>query len=122
MNYNLIDKDDKRYIEYISNEKLISKETDAMDLIAACFENNTNNTNLLIIHDETLSEDFFNLRTGLAGAILQKLVNYNIKVAIIIANEENLNDRFREMIIEANKRDDYRAFKSITDAENWILT
>ncbi len=118
MNYNLIDKDDKRYIEYISNEKLISKETDAMDLIAACFENNTN---LLIIHYETLSEDFFNLRTGLAGAILQKLVNYKIKVAIIIANEENLNDRFREMIIEANKRDDYRTFRNTTDAENWIL-
>lgn len=119
MNYNLIDKGDKRYIECISNEILISKETDAMDLIAACFENNTN---LLIIHYEALSEDFFNLRTGLAGAILQKLVNYNIKVAIIIVNEENLNDRFREMIIEANKRDDYRTFKNITDAESWILS
>lgn len=49
-----------------------------------------------------LSEDFFRLKTGLAGAIVQKFVNYQIRLAIIgditlhLANSEPLRDFVRE--------------------------
>lgn len=40
-------------------------------------------SNRIILNKEAISEDFFNLSTKLAGTILQKFVNYNIKFAII---------------------------------------
>ncbi|WP_055669013.1 DUF4180 domain-containing protein [Desnuesiella massiliensis] len=118
MNYQVIEKDNKRYIKCASAETPLRTERDALDLIAASFENNTP---LMIIHEEALSEDFFNLRTGLAGTVLQKFMNYHIKVAAIISSEEKINDRFREMALEANKGNDFRVYKNITEAENWIL-
>lgn len=118
MNYKIIVKNNRKYIEFSSSEMLLSTEREALDIIAACMENSTN---LLIIHDKALSEDFFNLRTGLAGTVLQKFVNYNIKSALIITCEEKITGRFREMIFEANKGNDFRAFKSIDKAEEWII-
>lgn len=118
MNYQVIEKDNKRYIKCASAETLLRTEKDALDFIAASFENNTP---LMLIHEEALSEDFFNLRTGLAGTVLQKFMNYHIKVAAIISNEEKLNHRFREMVLEANKGNDFRVYKSIAEAENWLL-
>jgi hypothetical protein len=52
--------------------------------------------------------------------VLQKFINYHVKVAIIMEDEENLNERFKEMILEANKGNHFRTFKSIDDAESWI--
>lgn len=37
----------------------------------------------LILHSESLHEDFFDLKTGLAGEILQKFSNYRMKLSII---------------------------------------
>lgn len=56
-----------------------------------------------IIHKESLNEDFFDLKTGLAGEILQKVVNYYRQVAIVGDfsgyNSKSLND----FICESNK-------------------
>jgi len=38
----------------------------------------------------------------------------------IIEDEEKLNERFKEMIMEANKGNHFRTFKNIADAEIWI--
>ena len=119
MNYKVIEKSNKTYIECISMEIPLSAERDALELISICMENNTG---LLIIHEEALSENFFNLRTGLAGAVLQKFMNYQIKVVAIIVSEEKISGRFREMVIEANKGNDFRVYKNIAEAENWILS
>lgn len=119
MNYKVIEKNSKKYIECISMEIPLSAERDALDLISLCIENNTGS---LIIHEEALSEDFFNLRTGLAGAILQKFMNYHIKAAVIIVSEEKISGRFREMVIETNKGNDFRVYKNFDEAEKWILS
>lgn len=37
----------------------------------------------ILIYKESLPEGFFDLKTGLAGEILQKFSNYNMKIAII---------------------------------------
>jgi len=37
----------------------------------------------LVIYRESLGEDFFDLRSGYAGEVLQKFSNYDMKLAII---------------------------------------
>ncbi|MBU5483961.1 DUF4180 domain-containing protein [Clostridium sp. MSJ-11] len=116
MNYKVIKKYNKKYIECISLEKQISSEQDILDIISICMENDVN---IIIFYDNAFSESFFNLRTGLAGIMLQKFINYNIKLGIVL-DEEKVKGRFKEMIIEANNGNQFRTFKSIEDAEIWI--
>jgi hypothetical protein len=87
-----------KYIECIPGKRFIANEQDAIDLIAICGEYDTNR---LMLHSGNLPEDFFNLKTGFAGIILQKFVNYHIKAAAILPSEQINQGRFKEMVIEA---------------------
>jgi predicted nucleotidyltransferase len=117
LNYRVINKNNNKYIEFASDLRKLSSEQDIVDCISICMENDVYT---IILHSNILSEDFFNLKTGLAGMALQKFINYNVKVAVIIKEVEKLNERFKEMIMEANKGNHFRTFRNIGDAEIWI--
>lgn len=119
MNYNLVQKDNKKYINIISAKEPISAEQGATDLISLCFENDTH---FIMLHKNVLSEDFFKLRTGLAGTILQKLVNYRVRAVLVIPEDYKLTGRFKELAAELNKGNDFRVFYGIPEAENWLLS
>ncbi|MDU1848163.1 MAG: DUF4180 domain-containing protein [Niallia nealsonii] len=44
--------------------------------------NSETGSNRLSLNKEAISDDFFKLSTRIAGGILQKFINYNIKFAI----------------------------------------
>jgi len=119
MNYQVKDIENKKYIELISTTSPLSAENDALDLIALCFEHEAN---LLMIHYASLSEEFFNLKTRVAGNILQKFINYNIKTVTVIPNEIMQKGRFREMALETNKGNHFRMYESREEAEKWLLS
>ncbi|MDF9407788.1 DUF4180 domain-containing protein [Pelotomaculum isophthalicicum JI] len=118
MNYTVIEKNNNKYIECFSTETPIRKEQDVLDLIAACGENNTN---LLMLHAEALATDFFKLKTGLAGMILQKFVNYHVRTAIILQEGFKITGKFKELLAESKKGNDFRVFNNTRDAENWLI-
>ena len=105
----------KKYVE-VQKGTPVNTEDDALNLAALCGENDTN---LLLFDIETLPEEFFNLKTGLAGAVLQKFSNYRIKAGCIIPGDM-IKGRFREMVIEANRSNQFRVFENRSDAENWL--
>lgn len=117
MNYIVVNKENIKYIEFCSESWKLSSEHDVVDCISICMEKDIYT---IMLHSDVLSEDFFNLKTRLAGMALQKFINYHVKVAVIIEDEEKLNDRFKEMIMEANKGNNFRTFKNIAEAEIWI--
>nr|WP_242984809.1 DUF4180 domain-containing protein [Clostridium sp. 2-1] len=117
LNYKVVNKNNVKYIEFASEVWKLSSEQDVVDCISICMENDVYT---IMFHSNVLSEDFFNLKTRLAGMALQKFINYHVKVAVIIENEEKLNDRFKEMIMESNKGNNFRTFKDIAEAESWI--
>ena len=118
MNYQIREIENKKYIELISTNKPLSTENDALDLIALCWEHEAN---ALMIHYAALSEDFFKLKTKVAGNIIQKFINYGIKAAAIIPQETIQNGRFKEMAMETNKGNHFRLYESNEDAEKWLL-
>ena len=118
MNYQIREIENKKYIELISTTKSLSTENDALDLIALCWEHETS---ALMIHYATLSEDFFKLKTKVAGSIIQKFINYGIKAAIIIPLETIQKGRFKEMTIETNKGNHFRLYESKEEAEKWLI-
>lgn len=118
MNYLIREIGNKKYIELISAANPLSTENDALDLIALCFEHGTI---LIMIHYAALSQDFFRLKTRVAGNMLQKFINYRIRTAAVIPGEIMGKGRLREMALETNKGNHFRMYESKKEAEEWLL-
>lgn len=84
------------FAELPSSERI--DDADALlDLMA---DARYNDSGIMLIHSESLPEGFTDLKTGLAGEILQKFSNYRMKLAIIgdftSTKSKSLNDFIRE--------------------------
>lgn len=118
MNYRVVEYKEVRYIECLAGDGRIESECDALDLIGICGEHVTHR---LLLHEENLSEDFFNLKTGLAGAVLQKLINYWVKTAAVLPPERANAGRFGEMVLEANRSSQhFHVFADRQAAADWL--
>jgi hypothetical protein len=54
------------YIECEPSDFIIRDERDVLDLISVCVENDANK---VMLYEESLSPEFFDLKTNLAGAV-----------------------------------------------------
>lgn len=118
MTYQVIEKDNQKYILLGSTGKTIQTEQDGLELISLCAKNGTN---LLIIQSQRLSDDFMRLGTGVAGAVLQKFTIYNIK-AVVLLDENRAKGRFKDFLLESNRGSIFRAYTDYMEAENWLLS
>jgi hypothetical protein len=57
----------------------------------------------VVIHKTSLDETFFDLRSGLAGEILQKAVNYRVRLGIVGDFSTYESKSLRDFIYESNK-------------------
>jgi hypothetical protein len=60
-------------------------------------------SSVIVLHEENLHPDFFELRTGLAGDILQKVVNYKLELGIVGDFKKYQSKSLRDFIYESNK-------------------
>jgi hypothetical protein len=74
----------------------------------------------LCLDEGELDPDFFNLRSGVAGELLQKLVNFKMRVALVIADPLNYGERFSELAREHRTHPQVRFFSTREDAERWL--
>lgn len=118
MNYQIMEVKGKRFLHIKSKDPLIQSEQDAHDIISLCIEHDTDD---VLLEGDRLSDDFVKLRTGLAGAVLQKFGNY-LRVAIAITGEQDFPVRFKEMVYELNTGNRLRIFTNLEDAVNWLST
>ncbi|MBI9099889.1 MAG: DUF4180 domain-containing protein [Spirochaetaceae bacterium] len=103
--------------KYHESENLIAHISDFLDFIGNARYNGTAN---VLIHSGHLTEDFFNLKSGVAGEYLQKLSNYVMRAAIILDETHLEQPRFREMVFEANRSGDIAYFKDKETAFSWL--
>jgi hypothetical protein len=76
----------------------------------------------LILAENDLGVEFFDLRTGLLGELMQKFVNYRTRVAIIVAAPDNHGARFSELAQEHATHPTVRFVRSLEDARQWMQT
>lgn len=119
MNYEILDRDGKRVLRCLEDGGVVSGEPDALDLVAACGENQCR---AILLHESNFHEDFFNLKSGLAGAILLKFVNYRISAAAILPLDRWRTGRFGEMVSESNRGRDFRVFEDGQAAQDWLFS
>lgn len=117
MQYTVMQENTKTYLHVHETGRQLQTEQDALDLIALCAQHGTN---LLLIDGGALPDDFFRLRTGLAGAVAQKFAQYAIRAAIVL-DPERTQGKFKEFIAESNRGHVLRAYASAADATGWLL-
>jgi hypothetical protein len=86
--------------EIISEEKVIIEVQDALDLMGDC---NYQGSDKIIIHTKNITEDFFDLKTGIAGEILQKFSTYRVQLAIVGDFSNYTSKSLNDFIFESNK-------------------
>lgn len=88
-------------IAIMDTDTKITQTQDALDILASvsyhadCMG--------IVIYKESLDESFFDLRTGLAGEILQKFTNYQMKLAIVGDFSIYASKNLKDFIYECNK-------------------
>ncbi|MFC4775901.1 DUF4180 domain-containing protein [Paenibacillus sp. GCM10023252] len=101
MNIEVVMNNGKEIAIVNSNEVLISDIQSALDVIATIrYETDCD---YFLMNKQTVSEDFFDLSTKLAGDILQKFINYQVKVAIVGDYSAYSSKSLKDFIYESNK-------------------
>jgi hypothetical protein len=101
MNVRIDERESSKVAVIESPDILINEPQDALDLMATIMH--LHDCNKIVISESLITKSFFDLKTGIAGEILQKFSNYQTKLAIIgdfsIYNSKSLKD----FIFESNK-------------------
>lgn len=80
---------------------LITSGASAVELLASVrYETGCS---AIVLFKEQLDESFFRLSTGLAGEVLQKFVNYQVKLAIVGDFSGYTSKPLRDFIRESNE-------------------
>ena len=84
--------------------KKLKSERDAIELIGEALRRGAS---LVVIPAETLDDDFFRLRTRIAGDIVQKFVTYRLRLAIVgdISRHLSESSALRDFVRESNRGD-----------------
>ena len=95
----IIKKNNDINIAIIEQNEKIDSIRDISDLMANAYYNECAG---LIIKKEFLPESFFDLKTKIAGEILQKFSNYNMKMSIVGDFSVYKSRSLRDFIYECN--------------------
>lgn len=71
---------------------------------------------VIVIHQATLHDSFFDLRSGLAGEILQKVVNYGRRLAIVGEFSGHSSKSLHDFIRECNRGNTIIFASTLSDA------
>lgn len=91
---------DTEIAEIISDEIIIQNAEDALDLMGNVYYQGFDK---VIIHQQNITSDFFDLKNKMAGEILQKFSNYRVSLVIIGDFSEFKSKSLHDFIYESNK-------------------
>jgi hypothetical protein len=100
MNVRIHEVQGKKVAEMLSDGIIIRNTRDAVDLIGQMLSRGLKQ---LILHERNVAPEFFQLGTGIAGEVLQKLTNYQIKVAFVGQFDGFKSKSLQAFIVESNR-------------------
>ena len=107
-----------KFTEWPVDAQPMRKPSDAARVIEVCASNGVDSA---LLHAEDLTQNFFDLSSGEAGEILQKLRTYRIRIAVVYKpGHVRFSSRFGEMAEEEARFGYFRLFESEQDAREWL--
>jgi hypothetical protein len=91
-----------RVLECVADGAKLQTYSDAVELIGKTFENRAT---LIVIPVECLDNEFFQLKTRIAGELIQKFVQYRRRIAIVgdISRHLAESSALRAFVTESNR-------------------
>jgi len=113
MNFNFHYSGNIKIAEVISDEIILNSIQDSLDLMA---DADYQVTRKIILHEKNINPAFFKLSTGLAGEILQKYVNYKMKLAVVGNFAKYKSKNFNAFLIECNRGNQFYFVATLDEA------
>ena len=117
MEFAVHDLQGSRFVEGTPGQPLMGRVEDVSTVLEACFDNAARG---LLLYSENLTERFFDLSSGEAGEILQKLRNYRIRLALVRSPTLQLSSRFDELMADESRGSYFRLFDDRVAAQEWL--
>ncbi|NCB00139.1 MAG: DUF4180 domain-containing protein [Clostridia bacterium] len=112
-----LDIDELPILELSGEGPVISSEQAALDLFTLCNEHQAQG---ILAPTHLFHEDFFRLKSGIAGAILQKLVNYDVRLALVRDPEQKIKGKFLDFLAESNHGSHFAVLDDKETAIEWL--
>lgn len=94
------DINETKIAELISEDTLIKNIEDGLDLLGTLYYQGFDK---IIMYEKNITPDFFDLKNGMAGEILQKFSNYRVRLAIVGDFSKYSSKSVNDFIYESNK-------------------
>lgn len=99
--------------EVISDQVLIHTPGDGLQLMVDLYYQGFGE---MILHEQNITGEFFDLKTGIAGEILQKFATYRVRLVIIGDFARYDSKSLRDFILESNKGKQINFLPSVEEA------
>lgn len=91
---------DTKIAEVITDDIILRTTEDGLDLLGNLYYQGFDK---IIINEKNITPDFFDLKNGIAGAILQKFSQYRMPLAIVGDFSKFTSKSMTDFIYESNK-------------------
>jgi len=109
---------DNQLAEVVSDGLLITTAEDGLQLMADLYYQGFDR---IAVYEKNISPAFFDLKTGLAGEILQKFSNYRVRLAIIGDFSNYTSKSLRDFMYESNQQKHIHFAGSLEEAKEAML-
>ena len=99
--------------EVTSGDMIIKTTDDGLDLLGNLYYQGFDK---IIVHERNITPDFFDLKTGIAGEILQKFSNYRVRLSIVGDFAKYPGKSIKDFIFESNKGAHINFVPSVAEA------
>jgi hypothetical protein len=93
----------------------IASVRDVSDALGACFGSAG-----LLLTEVDLDPAVFDLRTGILGELMQKFVNYRMRLALVVPDPARHGERFVELAREHRTHAVVRMLSTVAEARAWL--
>jgi hypothetical protein len=118
MKLTLVDEQGLTFVEGVPDEAFLASAHDVDRLLEACF---SDRATAALLYATNLTPAFFDLSSGEAGIILQKLRNYHIRLAVVCPRGSVVfSSRFNELVAEEMRGTHFGLFETRQAASDWL--
>jgi hypothetical protein len=104
---------DTNIAEITAGGFIINDIEDGTDLVGnLCFQG----IDKVVLYEQNITANFFDLKTGVAGEILQKFTNYRVRLAIVGDFIKYTSKSLQDFIFESNKHKQVNFVSSLQEA------
>ncbi|MEP7322574.1 MAG: DUF4180 domain-containing protein [Saprospiraceae bacterium] len=103
--------------EIVSDELIIKSAEEGLELLGNLYFQGFDH---IILYETQIASDFFDLKTGMAGEILQKFSNYRVRLVMIGDFSKYPGRSIHDFIYESNKGGMIHFADSLTSALKWF--